>query len=60
MMARIRLEAQAAARLNHPHVVQIYAVGESDGQPYVLLEYVGGGTLADRLQGRPRAPREWR
>lgn len=58
MMARIRLEAQAAARLNHPHVVQIYAVGENDGQPYVLLEYVGGGTLADRLQGRPRAPRE--
>ncbi|HND56424.1 MAG TPA: serine/threonine-protein kinase, partial [Pirellulaceae bacterium] len=55
---RIRLEAQAAARLNHPHVVQIYGVGECDGQPYVTLELVGGGTLADRLQGRPQSPRE--
>ena len=55
---RIRLEAEAAARLSHPHVVQIYAVGDVDGQPYVVLEYVGGGTLADRLQGRPQPPRE--
>jgi WD40 repeat protein len=44
-------EIQAAARLGHPHIVQLHEVGEVDGQPYCLLEYMEGGSLADRLHG---------
>ncbi len=55
---RFRREAEAVARINHPHVVQIYGLGDKGGQPYLLLEYVAGGTLADRLKGLPQPPRE--
>ncbi|MFM7070536.1 MAG: protein kinase domain-containing protein [Planctomycetota bacterium] len=54
---RLRREAEAAARLSHPNVVQVYATGEFDGLPFVVMEYVRGGTLDDRLQGLPQPPR---
>ncbi len=53
--ARFRTEAQAAARLQHPNVVQIFEVGEQQGRPFLVLEYVGGGSLARRLEGAPLA-----
>lgn len=43
-----RREAQAAAKLNHPNVVQIHSFGEAKGQPYIVMELVRGGSL-DRL-----------
>ncbi len=55
---RFQQEAEAVARINHPNVVQIYGLGNNEGQPYLLLEYIAGGTLADRLQARPQPPRE--
>jgi hypothetical protein len=56
--ARFRREAEALARLQHPNVVQILGTGEHDGQPYLVLEYVAGGSLDDRLRGQPQPPRD--
>jgi tetratricopeptide (TPR) repeat protein len=56
--ARFRTEAEAAARLQHPNVVQVHEVGEHDGLPFFCLEFVGGGSLASRLDGTPWPPRQ--
>ncbi|MBK8093935.1 MAG: protein kinase [Verrucomicrobiaceae bacterium] len=50
--ARFRLEAQAIARLNHPHVVSVYEVGEVDGMPYLIMELVRGHTLDELTRGK--------
>ena len=46
---RLRAEAGAVARLGHPNIVQIYDVGEHEGRPYLVLEHVPGGDLAQSL-----------
>jgi serine/threonine protein kinase/Tfp pilus assembly protein PilF len=51
--SRFNTEAQAVARLQHPHIVQIHEVGEQDGTPFFSLEYVAGGSLAQKLGGKP-------
>src|SRR5690348_14010046 len=55
-LRRFRAEAEAIARLRDPHVVQIYSVGEQGGWPFFVLELVDGGSLAQRLDGRPMSP----
>ncbi len=55
-VARFRREAEASARLRHPNIVQIFDVGRLAGVPYYAMEYVEGGTLADRLDAGPLAP----
>jgi serine/threonine protein kinase len=56
-LVRFQREAQAAARLALPGIIQIYDVGEQDGVPYLTLEYVGGGSLSQLLRAEgPMAP----
>ncbi len=49
---RFRAEARAMARLSHPHVVGIYALGELEGLPFLVMEYVPGTTLSRFLAER--------
>src|SRR2546430_7231134 len=57
--ARFEREAQAVAALGHPNICRLYDYGEADGRPFMVLEYLGGGTPADRLLPRePHAPGE--
>jgi serine/threonine-protein kinase len=46
---RFRLEARALARLSHPNIVVVHDAGEEDGQLYIIMEYVSGGTLKQRI-----------
>jgi serine/threonine-protein kinase len=55
--ARFQREAEAVAALRHPNVVQVYDSGEAGGRPYFTMEFVEGGTLADKLAGTPLAAR---
>lgn len=56
--ARFHTEAQAVARLQHPHIVQIFEVGQDASQPFLCLEFVAGGSLAQKINATPQPPLE--
>jgi tetratricopeptide (TPR) repeat protein len=57
LLRRFRTEAESAAGLQHPNAVRVYEVGDAGGQPYLVMEWVNGGTLAARLARAPLSPR---
>ncbi len=54
---RFRTEAEAVARLKHPNIVEVHAFGETDGRPYLVLEFIAGGGLDQRLKTAALEPR---
>ena len=57
-LARFRMEAQAAASLEHPNIVPVHQVGEFEGQAYFCMKYVPGQSLAVRVAAGPLPPPE--
>jgi Tol biopolymer transport system component len=51
-LARFRREARALARLSHPNILKIFDFGEHEGRPYLVMEYIDGGTLKDWMTGK--------
>src|SRR5262249_20515511 len=48
-VARLHREAEVLASLNHPHIASIYALGDAESSPFLVLELVEGATLDDRI-----------
>jgi serine/threonine protein kinase/WD40 repeat protein len=53
-LVRFRKEAEAVARIIHPNVVGIHGIGDRAGCPYLILEFVDGGSLDQQLRGQPQ------
>jgi len=56
MRDRLMREARAAAAVSHPHICQIFEIGEHEGDPFLAMELLDGQALADRLLDGPMAP----
>src|ERR1051325_727605 len=58
LKARFEREARAISAVTHPNICRLYDVGSQDGTEYLVMEYLEGETLADRLERGPIPPQE--
>jgi serine/threonine protein kinase len=56
---RLINEAKAAASLDHPNICSIYEVGEEDGRVFIVMQYIDGQSLAERIWKTPLPPAKW-
>src|SRR5438477_1366713 len=52
-LRRFEQEARAAGSLNHPNILAVYDIGSHEGGPYIVSELLEGGTLRQRMAGKP-------
>ena len=52
MLERFKRELDIIAQLEHPHILPVYDFGEYEGNPYIVMRYMGGGSLLDALRTR--------
>ena len=57
-LERFKIEAQAIAKLDHPHILPVYDYGEAERTPYLVMKYVPGGTLRDLIAQGSIEPRQ--
>ena len=57
-LARLRRETMVLASLRHVNIVQVYDAGDVEGWPYFTMEFIEGGSLAQKLSGTPQPTRQ--